>query len=330
MNVEIFSEWLRRQGFQVYKTPSSYWYNAGPRVLQAFPYHWLIQPSEKEIRELTLGKGNIAVRYSMPCDVQDGMVSYHVVLSNPYDIDMLRSQARNGIRRGLDNFSVEQISCERMADEGWALQQDTLERQGRADCMSRSEWERICLSAKDLEGFEMWAAISKDGELASTIITTRIDDTCYVPYAQCHRKFMSMHANNALFYKASCEMLARNGVKSIFFSLHSLDAPESVNEFKFRMGLVAKPVRQKIDFHPFLRPLANDFIYKRLKRWTVRDPCNSFAAKAEGMLRFYLEAKKPLDEQYWPDCLHDYKAEVLGIPERETSEQALPKVKVEA
>ncbi len=180
--------------------------------------------------------------------------------------------------------------------------------------MTQAEWERICLSASDLPGFEMWAAISKEGELAATILTSRIDDTCYVPYAQSHRKFMSRHANNALFYQASRDMLAREGVKEIFFSLHSLDAPESVNEFKFRMGLAAKPVRQRIVFHPWIRPLANESVYKYCKKWTERNPENVFAAKAEGMLRFYLKSKPPLNEQEWPACLNEYKAKILGLP----------------
>jgi hypothetical protein len=312
MNVEIFSEWLRRQGYHIIHTASSYWYTAGPRVLQAYPYDWLIQPSEQELRDLMLRKGYFAVRYSAPFDAPDGMVSYHVILKKPYDIDMLRPQARNGIRRGLENCQVERISCERMAKDGWNLQQDTLERQGRKGCMKQAEWERICLSASDLPGFEMWAATAA-GELAATIITVRIDDSFYVPFAQCHRKSLCLHANNALFYTASREMLARDGVKKVFFSLHSLDAPESVNDFKFRMGLAAKPVRQKIVFHPLVQPFANKLVHRQLIKWSKRDNKNNFAAKSEGMLRYYIQGKLPLAEQSWPACLNDYKAKVLGI-----------------
>jgi hypothetical protein len=313
MNVETFSKWLVRQGHYIIKTESSYWYNAGPRVLQAFPFGWLIQPSEKELRELTLGKGNLAVRYSTPFDCPDGIVSYHVVLTSPYDIEMLRPQARNGIRRGMENCRVERIGCDRMATEGWLLQKDTLERQGRSTSMDQGEWECICNSAADLPGFEIWAAMVGD-ELAATLITVRIDDTFYVPYAQCFSKYMCLHANNALFYNASRAMLAEDGVKSIFFSLHSLDAPPTVNDFKFRMGLIAKPVRQKIYFHPLLKPLANEMTYKPLKKWSERKPENPFLAKTEGMLRFYLEGRRPLTEQVWPDCLKEFKATVFGTP----------------
>ncbi len=314
MNVENFAEWLRRQGHHVIRTNSSFWYNAGPQVLQAFPYDWLVQPSEQELRSLTLGKGYLAVRYSLPVSTTEGMLSYHVVLSNPYDIEMLRPQARNGIRRGLEHFHVERISWERMADEGWALQHDTLERQGRYACMKQKQWQRICNSAKDLPGFEVWAALTSEGTLAATILTTQIDDTFYVPYAQCHREYMCLHANNALFYTASRDMLARPGAKKIFFSLHSLDAPESVNEFKFRMGLIAKPVRQKIVFHPLLAPFASEFTYRFLKNWASHDPSSNFAAKSEGMLRFFLQGKLSVADQDTPSCLNEYKAAMIGTP----------------
>jgi hypothetical protein len=169
-------------------------------------------------------------------------------------------------------------------------------------------WRR---RAVDLPGFDAWAAIV-EGELAATILTTRIEDTYCVPCAQANSKYLKMHVNNALFYAASCEILAREGVGGIFFSLHSLDAPDSVNEFKFRMGLMAKPVRQRITFHPLVRSLANRFVQRTLSKWTARHPDDQFGAKAEGMLRFHLQGRLPLHEQCWPDCLSEYKAKVLG------------------
>jgi hypothetical protein len=100
MNVDIFAEWLRRQGHRVIRTESSYWYDAGPRVFQAFPYHWLIEPSNGELRKLMLWRGIAALRCSTPFAASSGAVSYHVVLRGPYNLEMLRAQARNGVRRG--------------------------------------------------------------------------------------------------------------------------------------------------------------------------------------------------------------------------------------
>ena len=41
------------------------------------------------------------------------------------------------------------------------------------------------------------------------------------------------------------------------------------------------------------------------------DPGNLILAKAEGMIRFYLQGKCPLDEQDWPECLVDRKIELF-------------------
>ena len=310
MNADIFAEWLRRQGHHVVRTASSYWYDAGPRVFQAFPYQWLIQPSTSELRKLMLGHGAAAIRYSTPFDAPHGTVSYHVVLTEPYSLKTLRAQARNGVRRGLECCTIECISFDRLAEEGWNLQEDTLARQGRSGSMTQSEWQRICRAANGLPGFEAWGAIA-DGELAASVLIARLGDTYDVPYAQSHRKFLSKHINNALFYTVSRELLSRPEVREIFFCLHSLDAPESVDEFKFRMGLRAKPVRQRVVFHPFLTPFANESVHSVIARLLARHPDSRVFAKAEGMLRFYLQEKRPADSQDWPECLTDRKQELL-------------------
>jgi len=310
MNAETFSEWMRRQGHQVFRTASSYWYDAGPHVLQAFPFHWLITPDEKEIRKLMLGHGIAALRYSTPLDFPKGMVSYHVVLHKPYELEMLRSQARNGVKRGLDHFKVEQISFERLATEGWVLQQDTLARQDRLRSMTQREWELLCRSAEGLQGFETWAAISQ-GELAGAVIICRIDDVFNVPYAMSHSRFLGNHVNNVVFFSISREILRREGVSNIFFTVQSLDAPANVDEFKFRMGFEPKAVRQHVVFHPFLNSFATSIVQSLTRKLLQRDPSNPWLAKAEGMLRFHVEGKRDIAEQTWSDCLSMQKDTLL-------------------
>lgn len=301
MNAETFAEWMRRQGHQVYRTASSYWYEAGPRVLQAFPYHWLIAPDEKEIRELMTGHGIAAVRFSTSLKSPVGKASYHIVLHKPYQLEALKPQTRNGIKRGLSHFTIEQIPFERLATEGWALQLDTLKRQNRLRSMTQAEWEQICRSAEDLPGFEAWAGIS-NGELAGAVIICRIDDMFNVPYALCHSRFLCDHVNNAVFYSVSCNMLERDGVNGIFYTVQSLDAPANIDEFKIRMGFQPKPVRQRVDFHPLLNPFANNMVHSLTRNLLQRDPSNPMLAKTEGMLRFHVDGNRNLSEQPWPEC----------------------------
>jgi hypothetical protein len=311
MTPETYVEWLRRQGHHILRTQSSYWYNAGPRVLQAFPYHWLIEPSEKEIQKLMIGRGIVSLRYSTPLESPEGMASYHVVLYNPYNLEMLRAQARNGVKKGSNLCQVERIPFERMADEGWNLQQDTMDRQGRLSSMTQAEWQRLCLAARDLPGFEAWAAIA-NGELAAAQIIAQVEDICYVPFACSHRKFLNFHVNNVVFFTVSSELLARPGVAGIFFCLHSLDAPPSVDEFKFRMSFIPKPVRQRVVFHPWLKPVTSWRVHAWLVKLTQRYPESPALAKAEGMLRFSLKGKIPIGEQEWPEVLAEEKSRWVG------------------
>lgn len=313
MNATVFAEWLKRQGHCIYQTASGYWYDAGPRVLQFFPYHWLIQPSEAEIHDLLWKKNNLALRYSSPLDSTKGMVSYHVVLEDRgYCMEKLKPQARNGIRRGLENCRVETITFERLAEEGWKLQKDTLERQNRLTSMNEREWQRICLSAIGLPSLTAWAALVGE-QLAAALITCQIDDKGYVPFALSRTEFLGLHVNQALFYSVCLQFLSQPRITGIFFSLQSLDAPESVDEFKFRLGYSAKPVRQRVHFHPLLKPFVNEFVYRQVVSRIQKKPQDTFLRKAEGMMRFYLRGNQPLSEQVWPECLKNRKSEEFFI-----------------
>jgi hypothetical protein len=306
MIVDNFAEWYRRQGYHVIQSANSYWYDAGPRVYQAFPFGWLIEPTENELQEMMRKYGILSLRYSTPLEAAIGKVSYHVTLSNPYSMDLLRSQARNAVKRGLPKCEIERVPFERVAEEGWSLQRDTLDRQGRTASMSEAEWSRICLSAVGLDGFEAWAAVV-GGELAAALIVSQIDDTFYVPYAFSHRKFLDLYVNNTLFYSVSCNLLARGGIKSIFFTVQSLDAPKTVDDFKFRMGFHAKAVRQRVVFTRFLEPFVTNSTHRVVNGLVKRFPEKGSLAKLEGMMRFYLDGKLRSDKQEWPDCLAQTK-----------------------
>ena len=303
MNPEIFAEWLRLQGYIIYRSPSSYWFNQGPRVLQAFPYHWLIRPSEEELSDLMKSKKALGLRYSTPLDAAQGTISYHAVYEQAdYDLENLGKWARKNVRRGLNHCRVEPISFQRLADEGFALQLDTLDRQGRRLGLKKGAWARRCLSAARLPGFEAWGALV-EGKLAASVMTFPMNDCMYMLYQQCHRDYLADHVNNALSFVVTQTLIRRPQVKSIFYGLHSLDAPPSVDEFKFRMGYAANPVRQRVIFHPALGPFLNSASHALLRSLLRLRPGDPTLAKTEGLLRFHLYGKLPLSHQPVPPPL---------------------------
>jgi len=300
-----FAKWLKLQGCHVIRTESTYWHSQGYRTYQAFPYHWTIQPREEELRKLLQENKAVGLRYSTPITAPVGQSSYHVVFEDSvYEIGNLSKWARKNVRRGLRNCSVEPISLERLAQEGWELQRDTLDRQGRNLKVSREDWECRCRAAVDLPGFEAWGALVK-GRLGASVITFLMNDCCYMLYQQCHRDFLAVHLNNALSFIVTRTMVQRPSVRSIFYALHSLDAPASVDEFKFRMGYKAKPVRQRVVFQPWLAVLVNKASHTLVKGLLRLRPGNPTLSKCEGMMCFYLEGQRPICEQALPEPLRD-------------------------
>jgi len=312
MNPGIFSEWLTSQGYQIFKTKSSYWFNQGPKVFQAFPYHWLITPDDEELLDLFNNSKGVGLRYSTPISAPFGVISYHAVYTNDqYQIENLGKWARKNVRKGIRNCSVTPITFDILASDGYVLQIETLDRQNRKVSLSKKEWEIRCKSAGELPGFQAWGAyVGKI--LAASVITFQMDDWVYMLYQQCRRDYLDQHVNNALSFVVTNHIIEIQKNKNILYGLHSLDAPPSIDEFKFRMGYSAKPVRQRVSFSPKFQFIFNNTSHKLIHTFTKIFPGNPLLAKAEGIVRFYLQGKLPLDRQIWPDGLLDYKDTIIS------------------
>jgi len=288
MITENFSEWLHRQGYRVIETDSGLWYNIGPRVYQAFPYHVLIHPSESEINRFLCDNRAIALRYSTSIESRVGTISYHVVLEDPdYRLEVLSRKARYDVRKGLKNSVIRPVSMARMADEGWLLRLQTLRRQGRSEAESLGWWKRMCIEAQDLSGFEAWAAFVND-RMAAALISFTCGDTCSILYQQSLDEYLASGVNNALIFQFSKEVLSRPDITRIFYGLQSLDAPVSVDQFKFRMCYLAKPIRQRVVFHPVVAPLVGRITHAVIRGVLHLRIGASVVSKIEGMVRFYL------------------------------------------
>jgi hypothetical protein len=300
---DVFAEWLRRQGTDVVRSATGYWHAQGPRVYQAFPYHALVTPFDDELQALLRERGGLGLRYSTPLASSDGCLSYHVVCQDKsYGLDTLSPWSRKSVRRGLRDCEVERITFERLADDGWSLQCDTLERQDRSVALTREVWRARCQAGIDLPGFEAWGTLA-DGRLVASATTCRIDDCVYILSQQSSTEFLARQVNSALTFVVTRTMLGRLGVQAVFYGLHSLDAPASVDRFKFGMGYAAKPVRQRVVFRAGVAPAFNGATHGLLRLARRVAPRSSTVAKAEGMVRFYRLGQLPLRRQPLPPGL---------------------------
>jgi hypothetical protein len=311
-SISSLEKWYRRQGYHVSLSESSGWVELCKGIYQAFPYSRVINPSIDELRDLFKRNLIIALRYSTPITSSLGHVSYHVVYdNNNYPLSSLPKKARHDVTRGLQYASYESIPISRLADEGWSLRKDTLIRQGRSRAESQTFWNNMCLSAQDLSEFEVWGAIH-EGRLSAALLACTVDDTVHILYQQSISEDLKYGVNNALTYTFTQQIIHRPGIQRIFYGLQSLDAPPSVDKFKFRMNYSSLPVRQRVVFNPIITPFIKPYAHKILIALSNIFKGNMLITKGEGMIRFYLQGKCRLSEQEWPNILLEQKNLILA------------------
>jgi hypothetical protein len=316
-DIEPALEWLRRQGHRIVFSRSACWYDAAPNVFQAFPYHRIITPSEKELRHVFREGRAVALRYSAPITSSVGRISYHVVCSNSnYSLDQVSRQTRQNIRKGIKYAVIEPISFSRLAGEGWAIRAETLARQGRLKSENEAWWKKLCLSAEGLPGFDAWGALH-EGRLVASLVVYLAGDCYLMLYQQSLTSHLKFGVNNALGFVFTQKALAKPGIKRLFYGFQSLDASDKVDEFKFRMGYTAEAVRQRVLFHPALNPIVRPVTLAALNYIGGKILRSPKWLKAAGMMRFCIEGSRPLRQQGCPECLLGQREEWLdkGVAE---------------
>lgn len=282
-----FARFLAATGHRVLRTQSAYWYDASRLCWLSLPSHQLLDPPREELRELLRRGRCLGARFPAPIEGR-GKLSYQIVCEDPeYRLDHLSTNVRSKVRRGLRRCEVRSVPFAELAARGWEADRDTLVRQGRRARLRGRQWPRFWAAATATPGMEGWAAFV-GGEMAAFLVTVQFEDCVEFLLARSRSDLLQAYPNNALLFVVTEEMLVRRRVRAVTFGLESLEPVGPLDQFKFSMGFHARPIRQRVVFHPLLgilvrmRPLRTG-VY----RWARRHGTEgAFWRKAAGLLRF--------------------------------------------
>ena len=138
----------------------------------------------------------------------------------------------------------------------------------------------------------------------------RLEDWIVMLSQQSLSQHLACKPNHALVYTVTKEFVNKANTKGIFYALHSLHAPESVDTFKFRMGYRPVIVKQRVAFNPLVSRLINRRTLAILNAFLHHNPSSPLLAKAAGMMSMYIDGRKPLGEQQFPEVLKPKQAEL--------------------
>ncbi|HYB98673.1 MAG TPA: GNAT family N-acetyltransferase [Candidatus Limnocylindrales bacterium] len=286
LDADGLAHFFERLGMRIFRSPSSWWYEAGPRFLLSLPSHRSIHVGDDEIKDLLAQSRTVGVRYV--CEEADGgKPSFHLACSDPaYSLEKLSANTRSKVRRGLSRNEIRRITGAELLELGRGAFIETMERQKRASTAALEQWERLLKASDESPAVEVWSAWH-EGQFASYLITIRIEDVCEFYQARSRNELLKHYPNNALIYTLTEEMLVRRGVREVTFGLESPEPVEELDAFKLALGYEKKPIRQRVVLHPMLRgALSLPGVRKLLHTIGSRDDANVVWRKASGLVRF--------------------------------------------
>ena len=281
-----YGEFLAAIGHRVVPMRTAVWYDANRHFYLSAPSHRLYEPSDDEVRNL-LHWPCLGVRFATP-ETGRGKLSYQIVCDNQtYGLDGLSANVRSKVRRGLKRCTIAPVPFATLASAGLRAHHDTLNRQGRDGGLSGDRWERYWAAAAAAPGFEGWGAWMGD-VLAAFLVTVTFEESVEFLMARSCSDELGAYPNNALIFSVAEEMLMRRGVPEITFGLESLEPVGPLDQFKFGMGFHARPLRQRVVFHPVVQALLRrPALRRQFDRWAERKGTTAvFWRKAGGLLRF--------------------------------------------
>jgi len=287
VDATTYTGFLRAIGHRVVPTRSAHWYDANRFFFLSAPPHRVYEPGEDECRAVLHHWPCLGVRFAAPL-AAPGKLSYQIACENhAYGLESLSANVRSKVRRGLKRCEVRPTPFAVMATAGRQAHEDTVARQGRDGVLGGERWERFWTAAAATPGMEGWGAWTGD-QLAAFLVTATFDEGVEFMLARSRSDQLGAYPNNALIFTVAEEMLVRRAVPEVTFGLESLEPVGPLDEFKFGMGFQARPLRQRVVFHPILRALLRQRAVRALfRRWTEQHAAAGvFWRKAAGLLRF--------------------------------------------
>lgn len=248
-SAEAAADLLRSQGRHVIRTESCWWYNVygQKNIYYSFPPHRLVTPTKAELREIFKQAPKAkALRYLSP-STSAGSDSYLWICRKPYDLDKIEAKARNQVRQGLRNCQIEPISLGMLQTLGDKANSDSMKRFG-------IEPKSLKFGKEMLEAhlYEAWGAFV-DGNLASYIVTLRIEDWVFIQIHRSVNEYLGSRPNNALIFSVMQELLSRPEVSTVSYGWEPLIPLDSLDKFKLAMGSSKFCCKQSIVLAPWLK-----------------------------------------------------------------------------
>jgi hypothetical protein len=251
----ILARFLELRGRRIFSACGALWYTVPGRFLMSLPYQKMLDPDPEELRRMIRETGAFGVRF--PSLSWTGLESGLYVRSRgAYDISSLHTKHRPRVRHGQQHFEVRAAEKAELLDQGYALNLNTMARQGRYDPEfgEPRRWARLVEAAFACPGVS-FPAVFSGSRMAAYMVTCREQEWLHILHQMSRQEDLPNFPNHLLTYTVTAEAAADPSLEALCYGCVPLFAADGLHEYKLRFGYKMFPHRSVIQLHPTLKVL---------------------------------------------------------------------------
>jgi hypothetical protein len=232
----------------------------------SLPYEAMLNPDQKELRRMIRETGAFGARF--PSASWSGVESgLYVMHSRNYDISSVDVTERPHVLHGMQHYYVRPATKAQLLNQGWALNVNTMARQGRYDAefCDRRRWETFVEAAFACTEISFPAAFC-GARMAAYMVTCREQRWLHILHQMSRQEDLANFPNHVLTYTVTSDAACDDTLDAICYGYVPLCAEGSLHEYKLRFGYEMTPHHSAIQLHPMLDALLNS----RVARAAVR------------------------------------------------------------
>jgi hypothetical protein len=250
------SNFCRASGTRFFIIRNSFWMSRGMRFFSPWPASKPIVLSAEDL-EFIWSQKALFIHY-VSTDDKPFFPGYDFLVNDKnYGLDNIQSsKRRHNIRWALKRCSVERVSFDILIREAGPLIEDTHLRQKRVFNNSVLEmWRNYFRLAESNPLFEAWASFVS-GQLAAVCVVMIVGDGAYIEMTFSRTELLRYHPVDALAFVVTQRSILLGGVSFVSYGKRPIiGEADGLANFKETMGFKKILVKERVEAHPFLRPI---------------------------------------------------------------------------
>jgi hypothetical protein len=249
------ARFMELRGRRVIEACGVLWYGTDAHFYLSLPHQLRFGTDRGEIKRFLWKSSANGVRH--PSLTSPGLPSgLYVYRDKQYDLSSLHRNFRAKVRRGLEQCEIRPMDEAELLRQGFTLNLETMQRQGRYDPEfgSGRQWRRLVEAIRRCPAITAMGAFNC-GRLAAYAIVCREDGWLHILHRMSRNADLECCPNHVLDFTLTQEITRDPTLEAVSMGYASLVSTWGLHEYKTRLGYTLCAHNSVVQLHPAIEPL---------------------------------------------------------------------------